>query len=140
MIYPPNIGNHLLPLPGKGVRAPDSVEIDGCSMNRCVVRNQQKVTVFVSTRIPVAAHNLTIHGVVSWFLFSRSIDFSRQNRNLCRRVDPRCPFRGGELIETKFSFLVNAPFAGITPKVQLTVLNEKHRPVFCGSMQVTIVN
>lgn len=90
--------------------------------------------------MPESVASLTLHGVAKWLFKEINIPFSKHAKNVCNQVWPPCPLKSGQQIDVKFTFPVNAPFAGITPNVQLHVENERSKPVFCGSMDVTLVS
>lgn len=72
----------------------------------------------------------------SWFIISKELDLSDDERDICRRVALGCPVHNYQSLQVNMGFQVDSPISGINTTAKILIENEKGNVVACGKVDI----
>lgn len=117
---------------------PNYIEVDNCDEKECVVYNLVPVNMNGEITTKHSAQDLTVSLKAFLSIIELPMELPEDMVDGCQAIERNCPVAVNETRGIATTFIVDSPFADITPDIELSIHNELNELVMCVRTTVTL--
>lgn len=119
---------------------PNWAEVEGCDEKRCTAVNGDPITLSGELPVTVGGSSLTTRLTARVGFLNLEMTLPKDVINGCNAFPNGCPLTLGQTEHIKSTFVVAAPFANISPTIELSLTNQRGERVMCVRTKINLVS